>query len=607
MAVAMCDMYSPDSLAKRVRHSSVKSKQDVLREMKRAADDDDIEVGEVTINLKCPLSYTRLVTPCRSAVCSHIQCFDALSFFSINEQTPAWQCPICIKSINPKTLFLDGYVLDILQRVPEDEELIHIDAEGRWRTPNNKFRSDEVASTGATNGRTNDIHESSSSVTPKQGHGSRPTQVKGENDSQPAWDGTSTPASLPSAGLESLTPSRTRKQIEVLEIGDETPSPPPAPTGTEQNGMPVAIATSIYRTGATAAGSSTTTSAAESVLNQSTDSSMSERRGNATAPKPSRGVIDLTLSDSDDDVPVRPAIASRPAMGSFPTQPVHQPIRRHALETGARPASSTLQPLDRFLLPTNGSRPAAPNSSTVANAPVSVPNRSVASRSASNPPPRAMSSAAIGDARTGQDRSEYRVPHSTTLASPPGLTGASVDVELRNRNEAVNGTSSDATVDEAPTAPAVVDDRLQVQGSADRRHQRSEEVDEDKEEQIVRPHKRARNITAPTTSEEGQAFDADDEFADIDFDDFDLEPEAGLAGPSSYSSAVEPAQATGVQNQNGDSGLAESGQPQDGSGKGALADADEVGATGRLRELSEPLQADERAGLVIGNTTTKAA
>lgn len=54
------------------------------------------------------LSYMRLNNPIRSSVCVHMQCFDALSFFSINEQTPSWQCPICFKSINPDSLFLDG-------------------------------------------------------------------------------------------------------------------------------------------------------------------------------------------------------------------------------------------------------------------------------------------------------------------------------------------------------------------------------------------------------------------------------------------------------------------------------------------------------------------
>ena len=139
LTIGICETVSSEELVEKIKKENVKSKETVLKEMKRAADDDDIEVGDVTVNLKCPLSYMRLKTPCRSSVCTHIQCFDALSFYSINEQTPSWQCPICSRTIDPKQIFVDAYVLDILQRVPESEESVQIDSEGRWKTPNNKY------------------------------------------------------------------------------------------------------------------------------------------------------------------------------------------------------------------------------------------------------------------------------------------------------------------------------------------------------------------------------------------------------------------------------------------------------------------------------------
>lgn len=108
MCAAICETYSAESLAENIRKDKLKSKEQILRDMKRAAADEDIEIGDVAIGLKCPLSYMRLQTPSRAEVCTHTQCFDALSFFSVNEQTPSWQCPVCSKVIDPDKLFLDG-------------------------------------------------------------------------------------------------------------------------------------------------------------------------------------------------------------------------------------------------------------------------------------------------------------------------------------------------------------------------------------------------------------------------------------------------------------------------------------------------------------------
>lgn len=54
------------------------------------------------------LSYMRMTTPCRSIRCTHIQCFDAQSFFSVNEQTPSWLCPVCNKILVPDEVIMDG-------------------------------------------------------------------------------------------------------------------------------------------------------------------------------------------------------------------------------------------------------------------------------------------------------------------------------------------------------------------------------------------------------------------------------------------------------------------------------------------------------------------
>ncbi len=90
-------------------------------------EDDDIVAGPQKTSLKCPvrdpatlavpelnaldikLSYGRISTPCRSSHCVHVQCFDALSWYSVNEQTTTWSCPVCEKSIDHEDLIVDGY------------------------------------------------------------------------------------------------------------------------------------------------------------------------------------------------------------------------------------------------------------------------------------------------------------------------------------------------------------------------------------------------------------------------------------------------------------------------------------------------------------------
>lgn len=90
-------------------------------------EDDDIVAGPQKTSLKCPvrvpatlavaelsaldikLSYGRISTPCRSSHCVHVQCFDALSWYSVNEQTTTWSCPVCERSINHEDLIVDGY------------------------------------------------------------------------------------------------------------------------------------------------------------------------------------------------------------------------------------------------------------------------------------------------------------------------------------------------------------------------------------------------------------------------------------------------------------------------------------------------------------------
>ena len=100
------------------------------------------------MSLKCPLSTLRIDIPCRSTICTHNQCFDALSFLQLQEQAPTWTCPVCNKIISFEALEVDQYVQrhvgisnqltlsryvnDILRSTPSSVDQVTIEPNGLW-------------------------------------------------------------------------------------------------------------------------------------------------------------------------------------------------------------------------------------------------------------------------------------------------------------------------------------------------------------------------------------------------------------------------------------------------------------------------------------------
>lgn len=99
----------------------------------KKANDTDIEVGSSVMSLKDPISTLRIVTPCRSTVCTHNQCFDADSFLQLQEQAPTWTCPICNKTISYEALAVDQYVEEILNKARNTDQ-VTIQPSGEWST-----------------------------------------------------------------------------------------------------------------------------------------------------------------------------------------------------------------------------------------------------------------------------------------------------------------------------------------------------------------------------------------------------------------------------------------------------------------------------------------
>ncbi|KAI8881243.1 zf-MIZ-domain-containing protein [Backusella circina FSU 941] len=106
-------------------------KEDVLEKIQSTQEDNDIVMESETISTRCPLAFTRIVTPCRSRHCNHLQCFDAVTYLTMNEQTPTWACPVCYKKINDwEDLVVDGYFTEMLKNTPKHIESVKVEPTG---------------------------------------------------------------------------------------------------------------------------------------------------------------------------------------------------------------------------------------------------------------------------------------------------------------------------------------------------------------------------------------------------------------------------------------------------------------------------------------------
>ncbi|KAL2754663.1 hypothetical protein ACRALDRAFT_1076278 [Sodiomyces alcalophilus JCM 7366] len=135
VAVYLCRVTSVQDLVTRIKSGKKIPKASVIQEISNKAADADIVTTSQVLSLKCPLSYMRLELPCRSLICSHIQCFDATSYLQLQEQGPQWLCPICNKRATFETLAVDEYVKEILMSTSSDLDQVTIEADAKWRVP----------------------------------------------------------------------------------------------------------------------------------------------------------------------------------------------------------------------------------------------------------------------------------------------------------------------------------------------------------------------------------------------------------------------------------------------------------------------------------------
>ncbi|KAJ7472876.1 PINIT domain-containing protein [Mycena galericulata] len=127
-----------DNLLKTRFVTSVEVRRQMVATM---SDDDDIIAGSLKMSLKCPLSFMRIVTPCRSVRCTHSQCFDATSWYAVMQQTTTWLCPVCENVLDWRELIIDGFFAEILKMTPDSVDDVLVESDGAWSTADGKYSS----------------------------------------------------------------------------------------------------------------------------------------------------------------------------------------------------------------------------------------------------------------------------------------------------------------------------------------------------------------------------------------------------------------------------------------------------------------------------------
>ncbi|KAG0220264.1 SUMO ligase siz1 [Mortierella sp. NVP41] len=144
-SVNLVKKISVSSIVAEIERGKFLSKEKMLRMIEDRNKDEDIMATSSTLSLKCPLGFQRITIPCRSSYCQHLQCFDAYTFFNLNEQTPTWNCPVCSRIMHSwEEIVVDGYFKDILKSTPESLESITVQADGSWELPSSSSPSEQV-------------------------------------------------------------------------------------------------------------------------------------------------------------------------------------------------------------------------------------------------------------------------------------------------------------------------------------------------------------------------------------------------------------------------------------------------------------------------------
>ncbi|KAI8378733.1 PINIT domain-containing protein [Choanephora cucurbitarum] len=114
-----------------LKREHILPKEETLAQLQKDQEDNELIMESETLSMKDPLAFTRMVTPIRSRDCRHLQCYDAHTYLTMNEQTPTWSCPVCNRLIHWDDLIVDEYFTEILKNTPKHVDSVRVEPNGQ--------------------------------------------------------------------------------------------------------------------------------------------------------------------------------------------------------------------------------------------------------------------------------------------------------------------------------------------------------------------------------------------------------------------------------------------------------------------------------------------
>ncbi|ESN95023.1 hypothetical protein HELRODRAFT_102838 [Helobdella robusta] len=112
----------------------------LIKEKLSMDQDAEIAMTSLRVSLLCPLGKMRMTLPCRATSCSHLQCFDALTYLQMNEKKPTWVCPVCDRSAEFNKLIIDGLFVEVLKEMSDSVE-VELMKDGSWTLVSSEYNN----------------------------------------------------------------------------------------------------------------------------------------------------------------------------------------------------------------------------------------------------------------------------------------------------------------------------------------------------------------------------------------------------------------------------------------------------------------------------------
>eukprot|EP00053_Salpingoeca_punica_P018256 m.178524 g.178524 ORF g.178524 m.178524 type:complete len:559 (+) comp17395_c0_seq6:405-2081(+) len=179
IAVQVCKRVSADDLLPTIVHVSAAERRETIIAHAKQQRDEDLQVHDTSfVPLSCTISQSRIQLACRGKDCTHVQCFDARTYFHINEKRETWACPVCQKTALPQDLLIDDFFMDILSATGPDDIEIELKGDATWKVREEQTRAAKLG------------RSATASSVAENGNGvpTRHWEAGGANDPFMQWD-----------------------------------------------------------------------------------------------------------------------------------------------------------------------------------------------------------------------------------------------------------------------------------------------------------------------------------------------------------------------------------------------------------------------------------